>query len=100
MGESRHRQRLEVVGHEELAAVGQRASPRRTQQRQRLRVLAGLIILANQFPSIDKYVHPVEKRAMHAMEESVASPIRIAFSVLAGLALTEPSQPGRKGAVR
>ena len=46
-----------------------------------LLVLAGLIILANEFPSVDKYVDPVEKRAMQAMEESVASPLRIAASV-------------------
>ena len=52
-----------------------------------LLVLGGLLILANQFPSIDKYVDPVEKRAMKAMEESVASPLRITGSVLAGLAL-------------
>jgi hypothetical protein len=52
-----------------------------------LLVLAGLVILANQFPSIDKYVHPVEKRAVQAMEQSVASPLRITGSVLAGLAL-------------
>ena len=49
-----------------------------------LLVLAGLIILANQFPSLGKYVNPVEKRAL---QESVASPLRIAGSVLAGLAL-------------
>ena len=29
-----------------------------------LLVLAGLIILANQFPRLDKYVGPVEKRAL------------------------------------
>lgn len=52
-----------------------------------LLVLASLIILANQFPSIDKYVDPVEKRAMQAMEQSVASPLRITGSVLVGLAL-------------
>ena len=52
-----------------------------------LLVLAGLIILANQFPRLDKYVGPVEKRALQAMEQSVASPLRIAGSVLAGLAL-------------
>jgi hypothetical protein len=52
-----------------------------------LLVLAGLLILANQFPSINKYVDPVEKRALQAMEESVSSPLRIAGSVLAGLAL-------------
>ncbi len=52
-----------------------------------LLVLAGLLILANQFPAVDKYVGPVEKRAVAAMEESVASPLRIAGSVLAGVAL-------------
>jgi hypothetical protein len=52
-----------------------------------LLVLGGLLILANQFPRIDKYVNPVEKRALQAMEESVSSPLRIAGSVLAGLAL-------------
>ena len=52
-----------------------------------LLVLGGLLILANQFPRIDKYVNPVEKRALQAMEESVSSPLRIAASALAGLAL-------------
>ena len=52
-----------------------------------LLVLGGLLILANQFPSINKYVDPVEKRALHAMQESISSPLRIAGSVLAGLAL-------------
>jgi Putative transmembrane protein (PGPGW) len=52
-----------------------------------LLVLAGLLILANQFPGLDKYVDPVEKRALKAMEESVSSPLRVAGSALAGLAL-------------
>jgi putative transmembrane protein PGPGW len=52
-----------------------------------LLVLGGLLILAAQFPAIGKYVDPVEKRAVAAMEESVASPLRITGSVLAGLAL-------------
>jgi hypothetical protein len=52
-----------------------------------LLVLGGLVILANQFPSINKYVDPVEKRAVQGMEESVSSPLRIAGSMLAGLAL-------------
>lgn len=52
-----------------------------------LLVLGGLLILADQFPALDKYVDPVQKRALKAMEESVASPLRIALSVLAGLAL-------------
>jgi hypothetical protein len=52
-----------------------------------LLVLAGLLILARQFPTVGRYVDPVEKRALAAMEESVASPLRIAGSVLAGLGL-------------
>ena len=52
-----------------------------------LLVLGGLLILANEFPALNKYVEPVQKRAMKATEESVSSPLRIAGSVLAGLAL-------------
>jgi hypothetical protein len=52
-----------------------------------LLVLGGLLILANEFPAVEKYVDPVRSRAMKAAEESVSSPLRIAGSVLAGLAL-------------
>ena len=52
-----------------------------------LLVLAGLLILANEFPAVEKYVDPVQDRAMKAAEDSVSSPLRIAGSVLAGLAL-------------
>ena len=52
-----------------------------------LLILAGLLILSNQFPAVEKYVDPVQERAMKAAEESVSSPLRIALSVLAGLAL-------------
>ena len=52
-----------------------------------LLVLAGLIILAGEFPAVEKYVDPVQERAMKAAEASVSSPLRIAGSVLAGLAL-------------
>jgi Putative transmembrane protein (PGPGW) len=52
-----------------------------------LLILAGLLILSNQFPAVEKYVDPVEKRALKAAEESVSSPLRIAGSVLAGAAL-------------
>lgn len=52
-----------------------------------LLVLGGLIILANEFPAVEKYVDPVQDRAMKAAEESVSSPLRIAGSVLAGLLL-------------
>jgi len=52
-----------------------------------LLVLAGLLVLAWQFPSVERYVDPVRDRAMQAAAESVASPLRIAGSVLAGLVL-------------
>ena len=52
-----------------------------------LLVLAGLLILANEFPTLERYVDPVQERAMKAAEDSVASPLRIAGSVLAGLGL-------------
>lgn len=52
-----------------------------------LLVLAGLLILANEFPAVEKCVDPVQDRAMKAAEDSVSSPLRIAGSVLAGLAL-------------
>lgn len=52
-----------------------------------LLVLAGLVLLAAEFPALERYVEPVRTRAMKAAEDSVASPLRIAGSVLAGLAL-------------
>ncbi|WP_218952265.1 PGPGW domain-containing protein [Amycolatopsis anabasis] len=52
-----------------------------------LLVLAGLIVLASEFPALERYVDPVRDRAMKAAEDSVSSPLRIAGSVLAGLAL-------------
>lgn len=50
-------------------------------------VLAGLIVLALQFPWVGRYVDPVRDRARHAAEESVASPLRLAASVFGGLVL-------------
>ncbi len=52
-----------------------------------LLVLAGLIVLASEFPALERYVDPVRDRAMKAAEDSVSSPLRIAGSVVAGLAL-------------
>jgi hypothetical protein len=52
-----------------------------------LLVLAGLVMLANEFPKLERYVDPVQERAMKAAEDAVSSPLRIAGSVLAGLAL-------------
>ncbi len=52
-----------------------------------LLVLAGLLVLASEFPVVEKYVDPIRDRAMKAAEDSVSSPLRIAGSVLAGLGL-------------
>lgn len=52
-----------------------------------LLVLAGLLILASEFPVLERYVDPVRDRAMKAAEDSVSSPLRIAGSVLCGLGL-------------
>lgn len=52
-----------------------------------LMVLAGLLVLSTEFPAVDRYIDPIQKRAMHAAEESVASPLRLTGSVLAGVAL-------------
>lgn len=52
-----------------------------------LLVLAGLVILASEFPAIEKHVDPVRDRAMKAAEDSVSSPLRVTGSVLAGLGL-------------
>jgi sterol desaturase/sphingolipid hydroxylase (fatty acid hydroxylase superfamily) len=52
-----------------------------------LLVLAGLLVLASEFPAMERHVDPVRDRAMKAAEDSVSSPLRVAGSVLAGLAL-------------
>ena len=52
-----------------------------------LLVLAGMLVLANGFPAAQRFVEPVERRAMQTAEESVSSPLRIAFSVGTGLVL-------------
>jgi hypothetical protein len=52
-----------------------------------LLVLAGLLILAREFPAVDKYVEPVRERAISAAEESVTSWWRLTGSILTGLAL-------------
>ncbi|MGH3759231.1 PGPGW domain-containing protein [Actinophytocola sp.] len=52
-----------------------------------LLVLAGLLILASEFPVLERYVGPVRVRAMKAAEDSVSSPLRIAGSVCVGLGL-------------
>lgn len=52
-----------------------------------LLVLAGLLVLANGFPRAEKFVGPVEHRAMQAAEESVSSPLRMVFSIGTGVVL-------------
>ncbi|RFS86065.1 hypothetical protein D0T12_05390 [Actinomadura spongiicola] len=52
-----------------------------------LLVLAGLLILSREFPTLDRYVEPVRTRAVQAAEESVTSWWRLTGSILTGLAL-------------
>lgn len=50
-------------------------------------VLAGLVLLSRAFPRLERHVAVVRVRAMKTAEDSVASPWRLAGSILAGLAL-------------
>jgi hypothetical protein len=52
-----------------------------------LLVLGGLLVLGHGFPAARRFVDPVRRRALAAADESVSSPLRIAFSVLTGLVL-------------
>ena len=52
-----------------------------------LLVLGGLLVLANGFPAAQRFVDPVEQRAMQAAEESVSSPLRMVFSIGTGVVL-------------
>lgn len=52
-----------------------------------LLVLAGLLILASEFPAVERYVEPVRTRAMQGAEQSVATPWRIAGSATVGALL-------------
>lgn len=52
-----------------------------------LLLLAGLVVLAEEYPWARRRVAPVRRAAVKAARESVASPLRIAASALAGLAL-------------
>ncbi|MFF4244741.1 PGPGW domain-containing protein [Streptomyces sp. NPDC001822] len=52
-----------------------------------LLILAGLLVLADQFPAVARYVDPVRDQAMRAARESVASPVRIAGSSLTAAVL-------------
>ena len=52
-----------------------------------LLVLAGLLVLASEFPAVRRYVAPVRERAMKTAEESVASPWRITLTATGGALL-------------
>jgi hypothetical protein len=52
-----------------------------------LLVLAGLLILASEFPALGRYVGPVRERAMRTAAESVATPWRIAATATGGALL-------------
>ncbi|HEX4223998.1 MAG TPA: PGPGW domain-containing protein [Pseudonocardiaceae bacterium] len=52
-----------------------------------LLVLAGLLVLASEFPAVGRYVAPVRERAMRTAQESVASPWRIAATATGGALL-------------
>jgi len=52
-----------------------------------LLVLGGLLVLSSEFPAVDKYIDPIQEKAMAAAEQSVSSPLRLTGSILAGLAL-------------
>ncbi len=52
-----------------------------------LLVLGGLLVLGHGFPAAQRFVDPVRRRALAAADESVSSPLRIAFSVATGLVL-------------
>ncbi|GAA4847363.1 hypothetical protein GCM10023201_43930 [Actinomycetospora corticicola] len=52
-----------------------------------LLVLAGLIVLANEYPWAQRYVAPVRRQAITAAQFSVASRLRIAWTAAVGLAL-------------
>ena len=52
-----------------------------------LLVLAGLLVLAAEFPAIQRYVAPVRARALTTARKSVASPWRIALTATGGALL-------------
>ncbi|MGD9483469.1 PGPGW domain-containing protein [Streptomyces sp. TRM70308] len=52
-----------------------------------LLVFAGVVLLGRAVPSVARFEEPVRLRALRAAEDSVASPWRVAGSVLAGLGL-------------
>jgi hypothetical protein len=52
-----------------------------------LLLLAGLVLLANEYPWARRMSAPVRRQAIRSAEQSVASPLRISVTALCGLAL-------------
>jgi membrane protein implicated in regulation of membrane protease activity len=52
-----------------------------------LLLLAGLVLLANEYPWARRMTAPVRRQAIRSAEQSVASPLRISVTALCGLAL-------------
>jgi hypothetical protein len=50
-----------------------------------LLMLAGLVVLANEYTWADRFVEPVRRRAHQAAEESVAAWWRVVVTILAGV---------------
>lgn len=50
-------------------------------------VLAGLVVLASEFPSLHRFLEPVRRKAYEAADASVANSTRLALSTAFGLAL-------------
>lgn len=50
-------------------------------------VLAGLVVLANEYPWARRWTAPVRRQAIAAARASVASPLRIAWTAAVGAAL-------------
>jgi hypothetical protein len=44
-------------------------------------------VLSSEFPAVNKYIGPIQHKAMEAMEQTVSSPLRLAGSILVGAAL-------------
>jgi Putative transmembrane protein (PGPGW) len=50
-------------------------------------VLAGLLVLASEYPAVERFVDPVRDKALQAADESVETPLRMAGALLGVAAL-------------
>ena len=50
-------------------------------------VLAGLLVLASEYPAVERFVDPVRDKAMQAADESVETPMRLTGALLGVAAL-------------